>query len=136
MFVALKRAFGSSVLEHSQKPPAFYAFSDVFLDNKTARTFSRTPLELKDQTTPCRFGLQIINAEAYHRFLAVTRRIHSEPSQSIKEMTSKASAKGAKKALKSAVQHGDKKRNLRKKESCSAYVCRVLKQVHPDTGQS
>ncbi|CAG9531483.1 unnamed protein product, partial [Cercopithifilaria johnstoni] len=31
---------------------------------------------------------------------------------------------------------GDKKRRSRRKESYSAYIYRVLKQVHPDTGIS
>ncbi|VDN53546.1 unnamed protein product [Dracunculus medinensis] len=52
-------------------------------------------------------------------------------------MPPKPSAKGAKKAAKSQkVRSGDKKRRLRRKESYSAYIYRVLKQVHPDTGIS
>lgn len=53
----------------------------------------------------------------------------------IGEMPPKPSAKGAKKAAKSQkVRGGDKKRKSRRKESYSAYIYRVLKQVHPDTG--
>lgn len=50
-------------------------------------------------------------------------------------MPPKPSAKGAKKAAKSQkVRGSDKKRKSRRKESYSAYIYRVLKQVHPDTG--
>lgn len=52
-------------------------------------------------------------------------------------MPPKPSAKGAKKAAKShKPRSGDKKRRARRKESYSAYIYRVLKQVHPDTGIS
>ncbi|VDN93226.1 unnamed protein product [Brugia pahangi] len=52
-------------------------------------------------------------------------------------MPPKPSAKGAKKAAKShKPRSGDKKRRSRRKESYSAYIYRVLKQVHPDTGIS
>nr|CDQ04389.1 Bm2874, isoform b [Brugia malayi] len=52
-------------------------------------------------------------------------------------MPPKPSAKGAKKAAKSQkVRGSDKKRKSRRKESYSAYIYRVLKQVHPDTGIS
>ncbi|VDN07089.1 unnamed protein product, partial [Onchocerca ochengi] len=51
-----------------------------------------------------------------------------------KTMPPKPSAKGAKKAAKSQkVRGSDKKRKSRRKESYSAYIYRVLKQVHPDT---
>ncbi|KAM3715211.1 Histone H2B [Dirofilaria immitis] len=54
-----------------------------------------------------------------------------------KNMPPKPSAKGAKKAAKSQkVRGSDKKRKSRRKESYSAYIYRVLKQVHPDTGIS
>ena len=54
-------------------------------------------------------------------------------------MPPKPSGKGAKKAVKakkSSGRSGDKKRRARRKESYSAYIYRVLKQVHPDTGIS
>ncbi|VDN07717.1 unnamed protein product [Thelazia callipaeda] len=52
-------------------------------------------------------------------------------------MPPKPSVKGAKKAVKShKARGGDKKRRPRRKESYSAYIYRVLKQVHPDTGIS
>ncbi|VDK82691.1 unnamed protein product [Litomosoides sigmodontis] len=55
----------------------------------------------------------------------------------IDDMPPKPSAKGAKKAAKSQkVRGSDKKRKSRRKESYSAYIYRVLKQVHPDTGIS
>lgn len=53
------------------------------------------------------------------------------------KMPPKPSGKGAKKAAKShKPRSGDKKRRTRRKESYSAYIYRVLKQVHPDTGIS
>ncbi|KHN75679.1 Histone H2B 1 [Toxocara canis] len=51
-------------------------------------------------------------------------------------MPPKPSAKGAKKAAKSQKPRGDKKKRMRRKESYSVYIYRVLKQVHPDTGIS
>ncbi|KAB7508131.1 Histone H2B.3 [Armadillidium nasatum] len=42
-------------------------------------------------------------------------------------------AKKAGKAQKS-ISKGDKKKKKRRKESYSIYICKVLKQVHPDTG--
>ena len=54
------------------------------------------------------------------------------------KMPPKVSGKGGKKAVKSqktARAGGDKKRRKSRKETYSVYIYRVLKQVHPDTGE-
>ncbi|CAK6439123.1 unnamed protein product, partial [Pipistrellus nathusii] len=55
------------------------------------------------------------------------------------ELASKGAAiskKGFKKAVTKTQKKNGKKRKRSRKESYSIYVCKVLKQVHPDTGIS
>ncbi|KAI3382862.1 hypothetical protein SNEBB_005431 [Seison nebaliae] len=51
-------------------------------------------------------------------------------------MGPKVPSKGAKKAIKSTMSIGDKKRHKKRKQTYSIYIYKVLKQVHPDIGVS
>ncbi|XP_067883162.1 histone H2B 1/2-like [Heterodontus francisci] len=47
-----------------------------------------------------------------------------------------AAKKGAKKTVSKPSAKGGKRRRKSRKESCSIYIYKVMKQVHPDTGIS
>ncbi|XP_078416635.1 histone H2B 7-like [Cetorhinus maximus] len=54
----------------------------------------------------------------------------------VDEKKAGAPKKGAKKVIKKMPPKSDKKRKRARKESYSIYICKVMKQVHPDTGIS